>query len=405
MPRWPGPGPRTSPPRVGAGRATEPLSLPRQCPGSIGVDGASHAIWKAASDGGATAAHRWNPDGEAMTMSAHDEVTVVVPAYNADRYLAETLRSALASGSSLAEVVVVDDGSTDATAAVVARFQAEDARVTLVRQANGGVARARNAGLARVRTGLVCFLDADDVLRPGGLEALRRCLRDRPDAAACYGRVAYIDLRSDPHPTATPSTRPRRSLGLAEVLAETVVDTPGAVLFRTATVRDVGGFRPGLAIAEDWEMYVRVAAHGALVACADIVLDYRVHPASAIHRASLRMEDFEPALAAVFGDHGRYAGRVEPAALRRCELRSRAHVLLILGQNATDAATGLGLIVQVGRLAVRARLDGQVVGLGVRAVLRCGRSIVRGKRRGRSASFVRTAELIARGSGSGGAQR
>lgn len=315
--------------------------------------------------------------GATAPMAGRDEFAIVIPAYNAARYLRETLTSALSAGAGLAEVIVVDDGSSDATATVAAGFP----QITVIRQANGGVSRARNAGLARVRADYVCFLDADDVLRPGALDLLRACLRDTPAACAAFGRVAYIDPASDPCPYAARPRWLKPSVAFSDVLCANVIDTPGAILFRTEAVRGAGGFTPGLVMAEDWEMYVRAALRGPFVGSVATVLDYRVHSVSAMRRQSLGIEDFEPALRKVFGNGKSYAGRIGPAALRRCELRNRAGILRMLGQNPGSVGRSLRLLAGLSGLALQAKFDPSVVALWGRAALRVGRRLVGGERR------------------------
>ena len=124
-------------------------------------------------------------------------VSVIVPAYNAAATIGETLRSALAQTYPQLEVLVVDDGSTDATADIVRSFVARDPRVRLLQQANAGVAAARNLAIAQSRGAYVAPLDADDLWHPQKialqLEALRRG-GPRVGVVYCWWRV--IDMRA-----------------------------------------------------------------------------------------------------------------------------------------------------------------------------------------------------------------
>ena len=106
------------------------------------------------------------------------EVSVVIPAYNAQATLAQTLASVLAQTLDAWEAIVVDDGSTDGTAAIVAAFAARDPRVRCITGAHRGVSAARNLGIAAARGSLVAFLDADDLWQAGKLsEALDVLMR------------------------------------------------------------------------------------------------------------------------------------------------------------------------------------------------------------------------------------
>ncbi|MDE6394665.1 MAG: glycosyltransferase, partial [Duncaniella sp.] len=96
-------------------------------------------------------------------------ISVIIPAYNAQAYLRECLESVLAQSFSDWEVIVVDDGSTDSTAAIAQSFSARDSRVRVLSTVNRGVSAARNAALGMARGEWVTFLDSDDLLPPGAL--------------------------------------------------------------------------------------------------------------------------------------------------------------------------------------------------------------------------------------------
>ncbi|CAN7220842.1 glycosyltransferase family A protein [Phenylobacterium sp. LjRoot225] len=121
-------------------------------------------------------------------------VTVVIPAYNAQATLAETLESALAQNCRDIEVIVVDDGSSDQTVSIAEAYAARDRRVRLVGQANGGVARARNRGVAEARAAYVAPLDADDLWHPAKLERQLRTLQAAgPNVGLVYSWTRLID--------------------------------------------------------------------------------------------------------------------------------------------------------------------------------------------------------------------
>src|SRR5262249_15019068 len=124
------------------------------------------------------------------------EVSVVVPAYNAERTLRETLDSVLGQTLQDFEVLVVDDGSSDATAAVAR--DAGDPRVRVLSVPNGGVARARNLGIQEANGDLIAFLDADDLWRPRKLERQVEALEARPRAGMSFTAALRIDADGDP---------------------------------------------------------------------------------------------------------------------------------------------------------------------------------------------------------------
>ncbi len=103
------------------------------------------------------------------------EISIIIPAYNAERWLAETIRSVLAQSHTNWELIIVNDGSTDDTLRVAYSF--EDHRIQVVDQTNAGVSAARNAGLAASKGTYISLLDADDVMLPSNLSAKLACLK------------------------------------------------------------------------------------------------------------------------------------------------------------------------------------------------------------------------------------
>ncbi len=101
-------------------------------------------------------------------MTVNPSVSVVVTTYNQARYIAETIESVLAQTHAPREIIVVDDGSTDETPSITARF---GDRITCIRQKNQGIAGSRNAGIRRASGELIAFLDGDDLWEPGKLAA------------------------------------------------------------------------------------------------------------------------------------------------------------------------------------------------------------------------------------------
>src|SRR5215471_9275789 len=113
-------------------------------------------------------------------------ISCVVPVFNGERYLSETLDSILAQTYRPLEIVVVDDGSTDRTADVVASYHDE---VHYFKQANTGVPAARNLGISRAAGAFIAFLDADDLWHPEKLERQMACFKARPELEICLTHV------------------------------------------------------------------------------------------------------------------------------------------------------------------------------------------------------------------------
>jgi hypothetical protein len=188
-------------------------------------------------------------------------IAYIVPAYNAAATVAETVASVLAQSRADLECVVVDDGSTDETAA--AARACGDSRVRLVSQENRGLAGARNRGLAECAgraAAAVCFLDADDVIDPAHAERMLAALEGF-DAAACAYRMVGPRLE-DLGWTVRPGDHDLSTARLIEYNPLAV----GAVVLRTESLRGLAGEEPfdtGLPVHEDWDCWLRLVAAGA----------------------------------------------------------------------------------------------------------------------------------------------
>jgi glycosyltransferase involved in cell wall biosynthesis len=185
-------------------------------------------------------------------------VSVVIACFNYGRYVGEAVESALREG---AHVIVVDDGSTEPLPQL-------PGSVELIRQDNQGVARARNAGLARVATPYALVLDADDRLAPGALDTLRAPLDADPELGYAYGRMKFFgdwdgELRFPPFDEY--ALLYRHTVGLS-------------ALARREVFEDTGGFDPAFEQYEDWELWVNALAHGWRGQQVDAVtVEYRRH--------------------------------------------------------------------------------------------------------------------------------
>ena len=202
-------------------------------------------------------------------------VTVVIPTYNRAELLRLTLQSILAQTLPPAEVIVVDDGSTDSTPELL-----RELAVTAIRNPDGGwgPARARNAGLEQVSSEYVAFVDSDDLLLPDALERLRDALAAAPDAPFAF--VRGLSARREPdgwrqEGVIGPSEEEQRDL-LGSLFARNSVPSAGG-LIRTEVARRIGGYDPRVRWAEDHHFWVRAAKLGPPVHVAEIGCVYRRH--------------------------------------------------------------------------------------------------------------------------------
>lgn len=196
-----------------------------------------------------------------MNQEQHPLVSVIVPAYNAAPYLELAVRSALDQSLPEVEVVVVNDGSTDGTAAVLDRLAREEPRVVAVHQANAGVSEARNAGHRIARGEYLAYLDADDVFAPDKLERQVAHLRANAGCDLVYSDWVEADER----------LRYLREVRVSlfglmplEALVYRGAIPPSVVLIRASLAREVGSWDPVFTISEDWDYWLRCARLGSL---------------------------------------------------------------------------------------------------------------------------------------------
>jgi glycosyltransferase involved in cell wall biosynthesis len=208
-------------------------------------------------------------------------VSVVVPAFQAEAYLAEALDSALRQDHDAVELIVVDDGSTDRTAEIAAA-----APVQLVRREQGGPAAARNSGLAVARGEFVTILDADDLWPPNRLSLQLAHLAANPEQGVVLG-LAEVFLSPG-------ESRPAHDPGFAD--GERVAGHPATMLARREVFDVVGPFDETLRLSEDIDWLARSSDAGILAGRIEqTLLYYRIHAhntsrhTQANHAATLRV--------------------------------------------------------------------------------------------------------------------
>jgi glycosyltransferase involved in cell wall biosynthesis len=180
-------------------------------------------------------------------------VSVIIPTYNRAGFIGEAIQSVLDQTCTDWELIVVDDGSTDETAQVVAQF---GERVTYVYQDNAGVSAARNAGLATARGELVSFLDSDDRMLPHNLETLVVLLDAQPKVSVAYGR--YYWMNENGQPIGDPDGPTLEGQILPQLVLEETMFI-GTALIRRGCVEAIGGFDETVQFQEHWDFYLRLS--------------------------------------------------------------------------------------------------------------------------------------------------
>lgn len=204
-------------------------------------------------------------------------VSVVIPAHNAEQYLAETLQSVFAQTYTALEVIVVDDGSTDGTAALVReQFPA----AACLSKVNGRVARARNHGIDHARGEWIAFLDADDVWLPEKIARQMAAVRDRPEVGLCFTdcTVFLNEPRKVLHRASTAIT-PKPGGGAAALFEDNFITT-STVMVRRSVLDAVGQFSPEFHGPEDFDLWLRIAERFSIAYIDEPLALYRRHTES-----------------------------------------------------------------------------------------------------------------------------
>jgi glycosyltransferase involved in cell wall biosynthesis len=205
-------------------------------------------------------------------------VSVVIPCYNSARYLGETIESVLAQTYARVEVIVVDDGSTDATPKIAQSYP-----VQYVYQTNRGISATRNTGVAHSRGKYVQFLDHDDRLLPRAIEVGVKFLEERPACAMAVGEHRYIQADgteigySHKHTTGHDHYE--------QLLEHNFIETPCSVLHRRSALELTGLFDEKVQGAEDYELYLRTARQSPVITHDVAVAEYRLHEANTSRNA------------------------------------------------------------------------------------------------------------------------
>lgn len=203
-------------------------------------------------------------------------VSVIIPAYNAEKTIKKTIKSVLNQTFSDWELIVVDDGSTDSTKEVVAEIK--DNRISLFSFPNAGVSAARNRGVNKSSGEFLAFIDADDLWTPDKLELQLKALQENPNAAVAYSWTDYINesdkiIYSGRHITLNGNI-------YEKLLVRYVLENGSNFLIRKDAYLKVGGFDESISGGEDWELCIRLSQHYEFVTIPKTQVLYRVSPHS-----------------------------------------------------------------------------------------------------------------------------
>jgi glycosyltransferase involved in cell wall biosynthesis len=203
-------------------------------------------------------------------------ISVVIPVYNNETTIQETIESVLSQSFSDLELIVINDGSQDSTLKIVSSIL--DPRLKVFSYPNAGLAATRNRGVSHASGEYISFIDADDLWTPDKLEAQFKALQGNPQAAVAYSWTDWIDesgqfLRPGGHISVNGDV-------FATLLLRDFVESGSNPLIRAEALAEVGGFDESLPAVEDWDMWLRLAARYEFVCVPSPQILYRVSSSS-----------------------------------------------------------------------------------------------------------------------------
>ena len=182
-------------------------------------------------------------------------ISVIIPVYNGEKTIRETIESVLKQTFNEFELIIVNDGSKDQTLEIVNSIQ--DSRIKVFSYQNAGLSASRNRGITQASGEYISFIDADDLWTPDKLESQLKALQENPQAAVAYSWTDYIDetgrfLRQGSHVSVSGNA-------FANLLLLNFLENGSNALIRKQALLEVGEFDESLSSAEDWDMWLRLA--------------------------------------------------------------------------------------------------------------------------------------------------
>ncbi len=274
-------------------------------------------------------------------------VSVVVPTYQRAHTIRASVESLLAQRGVDFEVLVVDDGSTDDTAAVLAGVR--DARLRVLQVPHGGVAAARNAGIAATATPFVAFHDSDDRALPGRLAVPAEFLASHPDIDLVIQNGRMLPEEGDPHAREEPWIRPEvavalaaRPIGVAEVFRWNLGQLQG-MTFRRRALAAVGPLDGSFSILDDLDLVLRVTTSHRAVFLDVPAFAYRRHAGGIAHNRAVVREESIRLAEKLVGEHPEVLDVLGHGAFRKRQARRWARLATVRAREGDAGAARIAL--------------------------------------------------------------
>lgn len=208
-------------------------------------------------------------------------VSVIIPTYNCENYILETINCILGQDYPAIELIVVDDGSTDKTQEIIESF---GAKVKLLKQQNSGVCKSRNRGISVASGQFICLMDHDDYWFPNKISAQLKCFEDYPEAGVVYSSFTlwHADIQGKfPNPdnfTSSASGIDKEYSGwIYHLLLLDCWVLTSTAMFRSEVFHECGNFDEKLPFSEDWDLWLRISRSYQFLKINNITTLYRQH--------------------------------------------------------------------------------------------------------------------------------
>lgn len=243
-------------------------------------------------------------------MTRSPAISAVLPVFNAEAYVREAVESILQQTFTDFELIIINDGSTDGSAAILRELAARDPRIVLVERVNDGLVSALNEGIARARADLIARMDADDVAAPERFALQYARMKAAPELGVLG---SFIQLMDKTGSAIRLGTYPVTSMETARFLEEGCPLAHPTVMMRREAVLKAGGYRRIFSHCEDYDLWLRISELGFAIAnVPKPLLNYRIHGSnvSAVHRQAQELGT----IVALLCHRARQAGLPDPSA-------------------------------------------------------------------------------------------
>ena len=220
----------------------------------------------------------------------HPTASVVIPVYNTSKYLEKAVDSVLKQTFTDFEILLLDDGSTDGSSAILDRYPLTDSRCRVYHWPNRGIIASRNEGNRLAKADILFLMDSDDICTPDRFAKQMAYLLENPDCVAVGSRMLLIDSEDMPI-TVMGSSFSHDEIDSTNISGIDAAFFQPTVAVRKSAMEQVGGYRAEYPSAEDFDLFLRLAEIGNLANLPDVLLKYRQHLSSIGYRQGNQQAD------------------------------------------------------------------------------------------------------------------